>query len=143
VRVAALADSVEAVYSRYADDVALSGDHRLHAIRRIAAEIVRDEGFRPSVAKARLTTRAGRQRVTGIVVNERPNVARREYDLLKATLHDAARRGPATANREGRPEFRAHLLGRIAWVESLNPARGARLRRRFAQIDWSEKGGKA
>ena len=71
----------------------------------------------------------------------RPNVARTEYDLLKATLHEAARHGPARANRDGRPEFRAHLLGRIAWVGALNPARGERLRSRFAAIDWSEKGG--
>jgi hypothetical protein len=28
------------------------------------------------------------------------------------------------------------MLGRIAWVESLNPARGAKLRRRFEQIAW-------
>ncbi len=29
------------------------------------------------------------------------------------------------------------LLGRIAWVESLNPARGAKLRTRFGAIDWT------
>jgi len=27
-------------------------------------------------------------------------------------------------------------LGRIAWVEQLNPARGRRLRERFAEITW-------
>jgi hypothetical protein len=79
---------------------------------------------------------AGRQRLCGVVVNERPNVARPDYDRLRAILHDAARRGPAAANRAGVPDFRAHLLGRIAWVESLNPDRGAKLRRRFDEIDW-------
>ncbi len=81
-------------------------------------------------------TRAGRQRVCGIVVNAHPNVAREEYDRLKAILHNAAVRGPSAENRAGVSDFRAHLLGRIAWVESLNPARGAKLRARFAQIDW-------
>jgi hypothetical protein len=81
-------------------------------------------------------TRAGRQRVCGIVVNAHPNVARDEYDPLKAILHNAALRGPAGENRAGVGDFRAHLLGRIAWVESLNPARGAKLRARFARIDW-------
>ncbi len=80
--------------------------------------------------------RAGRQRLCGVVINEHPNVPRREYDLLKAILHDAARNGPAAANRRGHPEFGAHLLGRIAWVEQLNPARGARLRERFGAISW-------
>jgi hypothetical protein len=45
-------------------------------------------------------------------------------------------RGPAAENRARVPDFRAHLLGRISWVESLNPARGARLRAAFNGIDW-------
>ncbi len=73
-----------------------------------------------------------------MVVNDRLNVERDEYDDLKAILHNAARRGPADENRAGVPDFRAHLLGRIAWVESLNPARGAKLRDRFACIAWDE-----
>lgn len=32
---------------------------------------------------------------------------------------------------------RSHLLGRISWVGSLNPARGARLRSMFDEIDWA------
>ena len=81
-------------------------------------------------------TSAGRQRVCGIVVNDHPNVARDEYDRLKAILHNATRHGPAGENRAGVADFRAHLLGRIAWVQSINPARGARLRERFARIEW-------
>ena len=57
---------------------------------------------------------------------------RDEYDRLKAILHDAARNGPAAANRDGRPQFRAHLEGRISWVRAANPARGDKLDRAFA-----------
>jgi RNA-directed DNA polymerase len=73
-------------------------------------------------------------------VNERTNVTRREYDQLKAVLHNAARRGPDAENRAGVPDFRAHLLGRISWVESLNPERGRKLRERFATIGWERYG---
>jgi RNA-directed DNA polymerase len=31
----------------------------------------------------------------------------------------------------------AHLVGRISWMEALNPARGAKLRRQLARIDWA------
>jgi hypothetical protein len=86
--------------------------------------------------KSQLMTRAGRQRVCGVVVNAHPNVARAEYDRLRAALHEAALRGPAAANRAGVPDLRAHLLGRIGWVEALNPARGAKLRRQFGRIVW-------
>ena len=87
-------------------------------------------------AKTRVLRAHERQLVCGVVVNEDANVTRGEYDRLKAILHDAGRNGPAAANRAGVPEFRAHLLGRIAWMGSLNPARGARLRERFERVDW-------
>jgi hypothetical protein len=77
--------------------------------------------------------------VCGIVVNARTNVPREDYDRLRASLHEAATRGPIAANRAGVPDLRAHLLGRIGWVEALNPGRGAALRARFAAVDWSRE----
>ncbi|MGH3991181.1 MAG: reverse transcriptase family protein [Pseudonocardiaceae bacterium] len=139
-RLAGLAAALGATYSRYADDLTLSGSRllvrRAAGLRATVATIAREEGFAVNQRKSRLTTRAGRQRVCGVVVNDRMNLARAEYDVLKATLHNAARRGPAGQNRAGVPDFRAHLLGRIAWVESLHPERGERLRTAFARIGW-------
>jgi RNA-directed DNA polymerase len=113
-------------YTRYADDLVFSGEAVVPAaIARIAAE----EGFRVNHRKTRVMGRGSRQLVTGIVVNERPNVARAEFDRLKATLHRASLDGPGDLDP-------AVLLGRIAWVSSLNPARGAKLRARFDAIRW-------
>jgi RNA-directed DNA polymerase len=142
-RLSGLARALGASYSRYADDLTLSGPRRLarHSgrIRATIAEIAGEEGFRVNERKTVFATRAGRQRVCGIVVNEHPNVTRAEYDELKAILHNAARDGPAAQNRSGVPHFREHLMGRIAWVEALNPQRGSRLRERFARIDWTRQ----
>ncbi len=139
-RLAGLATALELTYTRYADDLTFSGSARLvREAKRIGATvtlIAREEGFALNHRKSALITRAGRQRVCGIVVNERLNVARAEYDTLKAILHNAIRHGPASQNRANVPDFHAHLLGRIAWVQSLNPQRGERLRRSFAQISW-------
>jgi RNA-directed DNA polymerase len=89
-RLSALAASMGAIYSRYADDLAFSGDRWLIGhqadLRALVAKVVTEEGFRIKERKTHLTTSAGRQLVTGVVVNERPNVPRREFDLLKATL---------------------------------------------------------
>jgi RNA-directed DNA polymerase len=86
-----------------------------------------------------LATRAGRQRVCGVVVNERLNAPRHEYDVLKAILHKSRVHGPASQNRAAVPDFRAHLLGRVSWMESLNPKRGEKLRRQFASIAWPDE----
>jgi hypothetical protein len=139
-RLTGLARSLGARYTRYADDLVLSGDHRLARgatrLTETVAQVAADEGLRLNARKTRVMPRAGRQHVTGLVVNAHPNVARDEYDRLKAILHNAARHGPETQNHEHVPDFRAHLLGRIAWVASVNPARGAKLRERFAAIAW-------
>jgi RNA-directed DNA polymerase len=57
-------------------------------------------------------------------------------ELLRAILFNCARSGPASQNRDAHPEFRAHLRGRVAWVESIDPGKGARLRRLFERIAW-------
>ena len=63
---------------------------------------------------------------------------RKEYDVLKAILHNAGRTGPDGENRSRHPRFRDHLTGRISWVNQLNPSRGERLRAAFERIEWSE-----
>ena len=137
-RLAALAPVLCATYSRYADDLAFSGDADMPAgtIRRVVAEVAREEGFRVAPGKTGVRRRHERQLVCGVVVNERANIPRDAVDRLKATLHDAALRGPEAANRAGVPDFRAHLQGRVAWVAQLNPARGRRLQAAFDAIAW-------
>ncbi len=132
-RLAGLADAFGAAYTRYADDLVFSGGPRLHAgsarVRAMAETIVRDEGFRLNPRKTAFMTRAGRQLVCGVVVNERPNLARAEYDRLRAELHRAASL-PGGVDAAAR----ARLLGRVAWAEALNPGRGAKLRRLYAAL---------
>jgi RNA-directed DNA polymerase len=137
-RLAGLARRLGGSYTRYADDLVLSTDRhvRLDDVARTVDAIARAEGFRLHPAKSRITGRGGRQTVLGLVVNRRPNVPRADYDRLRAVLHDAARAGPAAANRGGHPDFRAHLLGRISWAGAGNPARAARLAAAYAAIDW-------
>ncbi|HEY4096363.1 MAG TPA: reverse transcriptase family protein [Baekduia sp.] len=141
-RLAGLAARLGATYTRYADDLVLSGGadlaRRAPAITATVRAIVASEGLRLNERKSRVMRAGGRQRVTGVVVNARTNVPREEFDRLKAILHNAAVHGPASQNRAGVADFRAHLLGRIAWVAALNPARGARLRRTFDAIAWDD-----
>lgn len=140
-RLGGLAAYAGAVYTRYADDLAFSGDRDFErTLGRFAAHvgaIAIEEGFAVNHRKTRIMRRGVRQRVAGVVVNERPNVARVDYDTLNAILHNCVTYGPGDQNRSGHRDFRSHLLGRIGYVGSLNPARGDRLRRMFERIDWS------
>ncbi|MYN09966.1 reverse transcriptase family protein [Pseudoduganella aquatica] len=141
IRLAALAESLGGAYSRYADDLAFSGGpafaraaDRFHI--QVAA-IALEEGFRVNTRKTRLMRAGARQQVTGVVVNAHPNIARDEYDKLKATLTNCVRHGPASQNRDRRPDFHAYLAGRISYVKMVNAARASRLQSLMDAIAWA------
>ncbi|MFP2963319.1 reverse transcriptase family protein [Myxococcus sp. 1LA] len=140
VRLSALATAMGARYTRYADDLAFSGSEalarRTHKLLRYVSKILREEGFTPRAGKTRVMRQSTQQRLAGVVVNKHPSVRRTDYERLKAILHLCRTRGPASQNTDGHPDLRAHLLGRIAWVAHLHPARGAKLRATFDQIAW-------
>jgi hypothetical protein len=139
-RLTAYARSLGATYTRYADDLVLSGGPQLaRAATTIVARIstiARDEGFVLNFRKTRVMLRSDRQRVAGVVVNDKLSVTRADVEELRAILHNCARTGPAAQNRDGHPDFRAYLLGRVAWVASLDPVRGSKLRAAFDRIRW-------
>ncbi len=141
LRLCGLAESAGAVYTRYADDLAFSGDaifeRSVDRFARHAAATLHDEGFTVHHRKTRIMRQSVRQHLAGVIVNRRLNVPRRDYDLLKATLTNCARLGPDSQNLDRHPRFRDHLEGRIAFVEWTNPARGRRLRAIFDTIEWS------
>lgn len=137
-RLARLAEKAGCHYSRYADDLLFSGDRiwqrQAERFSTQVAAIVLDEGFQVNYRKTRLMPRATRQVATGVVLNERPNVDRRQYDNLKAILTNSVRFGLASQNRQQHLDFRAHLLGRIGWVRQVNPVRADKLMKIFNNI---------
>jgi retron-type reverse transcriptase len=141
VRLSGLARSFGATYTRYADDLTFSGPQRFGTSLRdfipLVSQVVRQERFRLNGSKRKVLRSSGKLIVTGVVVNEKVNVSRREFDRLKAVLTNCARRGASTQNNSGHPHFAAHLRGRIAQMTQLNPARGARLLAVYNQIDWN------
>lgn len=139
-RLAGWAAAAGATYTRYADDLTFSGGAalaaRADAFVAGVERIVRDQGHAVNPHKTRVRRRGVRQSVTGVVVNDRLSPGRAEVDRLHAILHNCVRSGPESQNRDGHPEFRAHLLGRIGWVGQTHPGRAARLRAEFDRIDW-------
>lgn len=131
-RLTAACASMGVTYTRYVDDLAFSGgdDFARDANRFLSMlwRIIREEGFEVNHRKTRLMVRSNRQKLCGVVVNDHVNMDRRDYDRLKATLTNCIRHGLASQNRDHHPDFAAHLQGRVAHAQQLNPARGTRLR---------------
>ncbi len=136
-RLKGLADKMGLVYTRYADDLTLSGPAELNSkvgylmarVRHIAGE----EGFRINSKKTRVLRRNTAQTVTGVVVNEKVNLSRRELRRLRAILHQAAKTGLEAQNRDEQPHFAAWLRGKIAYVRMVRPDLAEKLLTQYRQ----------
>ncbi|BDH57808.1 reverse transcriptase family protein [Tsukamurella sp. PLM1] len=135
-RLTGLAQSQGARYTRYGDDLAFSKPRDPSLIAGVVPKIVAAEGFSVNSTKTRVMRAGSRQELAGVVVNARAQVPRAEYDALRALLHNAARFGAESQNRDGHSDFRAHVYGRIAWVGQGNESRRERLLTMAARVRW-------
>src|SRR5262249_52407743 len=119
-------------YTRYADDLTFSGDDGLkdkvgYLMARVR-HLAEAEGFVVNEKKSRVLRRSAAQKVTGLVVNDRPGVPRKEVRRLRAILHKARTEGLEKQDRDNRPNFVAWLRGKIAYVSMVRPEIGAKLK---------------
>jgi hypothetical protein len=141
-RLSGLAKSAGAVYTRYADDLAFSGEEQFgRAVYRFAdhaAAIALEEGFHVNHRKTRVMRQGARQQLAGIVVNRKLNLKRKDIEIIEAILTNCRRHGTESQNREGLPNFRAHLEGRVGFVEMVNRDKGQKLRAILESIEWQD-----
>ncbi len=141
VRLAAAASAAGANYTRYADDLVFSGPENFaRAAQRfhiLVCRIALEEGFDVNIRKTRVMAQGVQQKVTGIVLNQRPNMPRMDFDRLKATLNNCVRHGPQSQNIAQHANFIAQLSGKIAYVQMLNAERAYKLRLLFDKISWA------
>ncbi len=144
-RLTGLAQSAQATYTRYADDLLFSGDEafarHIDRFSHHAAAILLEEGFTVNHRKTRIMRQSTRQHAAGLILNERLSLRRADLDLLEAILTNCVRKSPETQNREAQPDFRAHLTGRVSFVEMIHAEKGASLRTLLNQIVWPQDWG--
>lgn len=140
-RLFGLANACGVSYTRYADDLAFSGGTELtrnakRFLNHVYATIL-EEGFRVHFRKSRVMREGTRQHLAGLTVNQHININRRDYDRVKAILHNCVRTGPASQNRDDHPDFESHLRGKLTFFSMVNPRRTKKLWQLFDRIQWS------
>lgn len=116
-RLAGLARKHGFVYTRYADDLTLSGDDtaKIAKFMKLVPDIVAAEGFAVNVDKTRILRGGRRQAVTGVVVNKAMGLSRQERRKMRAALHRQKMASGAEAAGE-----RLRLNGKLAYLFMLN-----------------------
>jgi RNA-directed DNA polymerase len=131
-RLSGIATKLGLTYTRYADDLTFSGNDELkgkvgYLMARVR-HIAQEDGFAINEKKSRVLRRNTAQKVTGLVVNDKPGVSRKTVRQIRAILHHARREGLEAQNRRKHPHFRAWLEGMIAYIGMVRPDAGVRLR---------------
>lgn len=123
VRIQILANKNGFAYTRYIDDLTLSGTNRLLTFRPLIQRIIKEEGFAINPNKVATMHSGMRQVVAGIVVNRKLNVAREDRHTIRQALR---------LLRSARSEMSVdQIRGKISWVSQVNPGLGAHLANRF------------
>lgn len=134
-RLAGISRKYGFAYTRYADDLTFSrasGDG-VGGLLRAVRQILAGEGFVEHPKKTHVMRRGRRQEVTGVTVNAKLGVARAEARQLRAILHNAAKHGLASQNRDDHPHFAAYLRGRVAFVTMVDPSKREELEEALAR----------
>ena len=107
-RLRQLAKRYRATYTRYADDLTFSSQRPAFNELFYAElkDILDAEGYQENPQKRRLQLPNARQEVTGIVVNEKPNVPREYVRQIRAMLHNWETKGYEAASAT----LRSHYL---------------------------------
>jgi RNA-directed DNA polymerase len=112
-RIAGMAQMRNAAYSRYADDITISGpasndDTRLNDVIYFVKVVLEMEGYAlHTEKKLGIYRRHDRQTVTGIVVNVKPNLKRQTRRWLRAVEHRLATTGQSTLTPQQLAGWRA------------------------------------
>jgi retron-type reverse transcriptase len=114
-------------YTRYADDLTLSGDdHAPVKLLPFVEEVIGKLGYELDPKKTNLFRKGRRQCVTGLVVNQKPNLAKPLRRRLRAAVHHFVTKRPMQWH--GRPMNLTQLLGRIGFLAQTQPEEATRLR---------------
>lgn len=133
-RVKECADRFEVEYTRYVDDITVSGD-RARDLIAATIGLLQREGLRVSRRKLTVTSRGGSQVVTGVTVN-RKLAPRREFrEVCMALVQEAEAASPAR-----RKEILVTLRGKLAYARGLEGTFPDRLAKRLERLEAKDPG---
>jgi RNA-directed DNA polymerase len=111
-------------YTRYADDLSFSGDFDENELLEKVTNAIENLSLRINKSKTKLMTPDKRQTVTGIVVNDKPQVAFNKRNELRQAMYYIKKFGfeeHRVYKEIKKANYLEHLLGRVNFVLQINP----------------------
>lgn len=112
------------MYTRYADDLTFSGNFDEKELLAKITNVVNGLGLTINENKSRLMTPNTRQTVTGIVVNQKPQVVFHKRNRLRKDLYYIKKFGFSDHMKRRKikqSNYLEHLIGKVNFVVQINP----------------------
>lgn len=129
-------------YSRYVDDIAVSGDYNFRSHLDAFSTYIVEHGYAVAKKKTLIMPQGTEQIVTGLSVNENMRPTKEYISLLRDNIDDCIELGAGVvADSLGFTitALKAKLAGRVNYVSQYDRARGVALGRKLYQLWNNEK----
>lgn len=122
------------IYTRYFDDISVSGDKRIELLKEIFFDIINEEGYKVKKEKTYFYKPGEIKKITGILIKNRELFIDDEK-LLKYII-SVKRNGLSYLKSANFVKEKQSLIGKINFIKSVNLERGKILEKEFKLIKW-------
>lgn len=138
-RLSKLAQTNNFTYTRYADDITISGDRKIKFNLNIILKIIEEEKFNINTKKTRLQYSNQRQEVTGLIVNKKVSITKALRKELESAIYYCKRYGVVSHMQRidcNKSFYKEHLYGIAYFVKMINETKGNNYLKQLDEIEW-------
>ena len=125
-------------YTRYVDDLTFSGGkdqyEHITKILKYSRRIVKEENFTLHPDKLRVMKNGVRQEVTGVVVNEKPNVDKKSLKRFRALLYQIEKDGLEGKVWTGKADLLSQIHGYANFINQIDSEKGKKYKEQVTRI---------
>lgn len=139
-RISKLCEKFEAKYSRYADDITISGNTGIRKCIEIITLILKEEGFAVNDKKTRVLTKNKRQEITGLNINSGKVTVSKKYKReINKEIYFLIKYGEnehLNVINCKKSFYKEHLYGKVYFVNMVEPEVAKKMFIQLEKIKW-------
>lgn len=138
-RLTKLSEKMNFNYSRYADDISISGNESILQLQKLFKKIIKEEGFNLNYNKYRIRKDGQRKEVTGLIVNNGIKIPRKYKKELEKEIYFCKQYGVADHLDRincDKAHYKEHLYGKAYFIKMVEPEKGLYYIEQLNSIIW-------
>lgn len=138
-RLSKLAETNQFTYTRYADDITISGDEKIRHSLPLIYKIIKEENFIINENKTRYQYSHQRQEVTGLIVNKKVSITKKIKRELDNAIYYCKKYSVVehmTRINCSRSFYKEHLYGIAYFIKMINKKDGEDYLKKLNEIKW-------